>query len=870
MASSKLTYGKMWASRPARSTASYLPDRGSAGKRRFALHSWLLIVLLAFTLSGCVTLNDPEASHEYTADMVGSISVDQQIGQTFVARRTRLNGITIWFSADAGPQTNETLTFELYRAGEDTPPVFSTAVSTSGITENSSRYIAIPVQSDPAGQAYYLKLTTTSPTAVQVQGRNEDTYPNGQAYINEQPVNADLAFRLTYDFDTQAAFEDLLYWLEHGWLFLLIGLVLFLPGWLLLDLTGLAEGLDGGEQAALAVGLSLAIIPIIMLWSTTLGLHWNEIGVRIAVGVLVALGLIRWLPRGLRSIRQRRSTDRNETAPTAVEGPRDKAHLVTGLALTAICLAALGLRLSMQRDLAAPAWIDSVHHTLITRLVLEQGGMPQTYAPYLDIDPTFYHAGFHANLAVFHWLSGLDLSAAMLLLGQVHNALMALAVYALTVTLTKDRLAGVFAALVTSFLTPMPVYYTSWGRYTQLAGLLILPAALAFARLWIAKVQIKSEPGAGQPPRREITRQVSLILLSGIILGGLFLVHYRVILFALCLVGPYLLAQLDWKRSAVLQSIRSAAIYLFLSGLVAILLALPWLIPALTRTFVENINAALSPNARWFGDFAWRYLTAALGREAMALCGLGLAWSLLRRQHFGIVLTAWVVLLFALANLDVLRIPGGGFINNSSVTITLFIPIAILAGYIASEITHSWLGLHSTPLWRWSASLIILALSLVGSYAGARQLMPIFNPGTLLARQADLQAMDWIKSNIPEDETILINPFLWGYNLYAGSDGGYWISPLTGRRTIPPPAIYGLSSPETVQQINATCLETINRWADAQGLWDYLHAQNIRFVYVGRRGGVLSPQVLSESGLFIQRYAQSGVWIFELAPVNAK
>ena len=63
----------------------------------------------------------------------------------------------------------------------------------------------------------------------------------------------------------------------------------------------------------------------------------------------------------------------------------------------------------------------------------------------------------------------------------------------------------------------------------------------------------------------------------------------------------------------------------------------------------------------------------------------------------------------------------------------------------------------------------------------------------MLFRQADYPTMEWINKNIPANKTILINPFPWGYGLYAGNDGGYWISPLANRPTMPPPALYGLS-----------------------------------------------------------------------------
>ena len=153
--------------------------------------------------------------------------------------------------------------------------------------------------------------------------------------------------------------------------------------------------------------------------------------------------------------------------------------------LLGIFLLSLGVRLVMARDLSAPAWVNSIHHATITRLILEQGGFPSTYAPYIEIDAAEYHAGFHSTLAVFQWLSGLETPEAMLLLGQVLNALIVFAVYLLAVTLTRQRTAGLAAAAVAGLFTPMPAYYTSWGRYTQLAGLLILPAGLALARLVI-------------------------------------------------------------------------------------------------------------------------------------------------------------------------------------------------------------------------------------------------------------------------------------------------------------------------------------------------------------------------------------------------
>jgi hypothetical protein len=41
----------------------------------------------------------------------------------------------------------------------------------------------------------------------------------------------------------------------------------------------------------------------------------------------------------------------------------------------------------------------------------------------------------------------------------------------------------------------------------------------------------------------------------------------------------------------------------------------------------------------------------------------------------------------------------------------------------------------------------------------------------------------------------------WKSTVWRGVDGGYWIMPLTGRRTVLPPSVYAMGGPELVQEI---------------------------------------------------------------------
>jgi len=186
-----------------------------------------------------------------------------------------------------------------------------------------------------------------------------------------------------------------------------------------------------------------------------------------------------------------------------------------------VLLTGWAVRMLAIRDLAAPAWVDSVHHTVVAPIIGETGRVPATYAPYVAVQQATYHFGFQADVAFFHWLTGLSLPQAMLIFGQVLNGLMALQVYLFASWLGVNRRGAFLAALIVGLVSTMPAYYVSWGRYTQLAGLAILPVA--------AVLTVRAA-------RQLRKRTWALALLT---LGGLTLTHYRVLAFYVCLMGAY-------------------------------------------------------------------------------------------------------------------------------------------------------------------------------------------------------------------------------------------------------------------------------------------------------------------------------------------
>jgi hypothetical protein len=222
--------------------------------------------------------------------------------------------------------------------------------------------------------------------------------------------------------------------------------------------------------------------------------------------------------------------------------------------------------------------------------------------------------------------------------------------------------------------------------------------------------------------------------------------------------------------------------------------------------------------------------------------------------------------MYLLANMGVLGLPGAGFVNPVSMEITLFMPIAVLGGFAIGG-TLELLDKVLPSQWQSFSRGVFIIFGIAAAILGAQRLLPTLNPVTFLAREADLTAISWIDENIPKSETILINPTQWGYGLYMGSDGGYWISPLTGHQTIPPPVLYGLGTLEEISSTHHVIEGVLPLGEDAPALWQLLQAEDIRFVYTGVRGGVISPQSLAESKLFETRYQKDGAWVFEtIAP----
>ena len=106
----------------------------------------------------------------------------------------------------------------------------------------------------------------------------------------------------------------------------------------------------------------------------------------------------------------------------------------------------------------------------------------------------------------------------------------------------------------------------------------------------------------------------------------------------------------------------------------------------------------------------------------------------------------------------------------------------------------------------------------------------------MLATAADVAAIRWVERETPPQAAFLINARYWQHDTYVGSDGGYWLTPLAGRRTLPPPVLYNQAAASDVLRVNQFAARLADPALDAATLAQLMAAEGLTHVFLGRLG----------------------------------
>ncbi|MDT8306874.1 MAG: hypothetical protein RRC07_13145, partial [Anaerolineae bacterium] len=380
---------------------------------------------------------------------------DNPLVQTFVSVHNGLEIIEVTL-ARTGTGDGSGGTFSLQLHDDAGALIAGQQWRNAQLRHNQTLQLDLTPQAGSAGRRYTLTVEGNEANVFSAWSYSLDVYAGGA--LAGGAGAAELQFTTRYRLLPAGVLHALARLVREGaQLIALLALLLLLPGTVVLLLAGRTlPRFDPAAWLALAMTLGAVFWPLLWQWTTLLGLRWRQGSV---LALLVALAL---LAVGLAWRRPPRLA------------PLRSHHLL----LLLLLLLALAVRLLAVRDLAFPPWVDSSRHALITRLMAERGQMPDDYLPYLNVSRTLYHYGFHTISASLALLGDWPLARLLLLTGQALGAAVPLALYGGAWMATRRPAAALLAAFLVAFPFHFPAYYATWGRFTQLTGVLVLSMLL--------------------------------------------------------------------------------------------------------------------------------------------------------------------------------------------------------------------------------------------------------------------------------------------------------------------------------------------------------------------------------------------------------
>jgi len=808
----------------------------------------ILVPLLLFFLgvTGCTTLAANEQPVRTHFEFLESGS---NLGQTFVSRFDGLEEISVYLA----PQSpgNGDIILRLSQNPNDVNGLRSSAIELDEIKDPGFYTFSFPTIKNSAHENFFFHLELDGSGTMKVGAADGTLYLNGALYSNHEPQDAQITFLLNHHlgYTIIGLLKEIL-----NWVVILLGSVFLfiLPGWGLLGILWRNwYSNHWGEKLGLSAGMSLALYPLVYLWASLFGIKLGPlfpwfIG---GIGVLLVIWGYREKILGLPGVIQK--SDYSITCWISSIQSYDLIFLGV-MALVFIS------RFWLIRSLYAPIGSDPIHHTMITQLIIDNGGLFNSWEPYSELQSFTYHFGFHSAAASFQWLFGLHSQQAVLWLGQLLNGLAVIAVFPLAKRIGRSPWSGVSAVLLAGLLSHMPNYFLNWGRYTHLTALIIMPAAVYMVWDLLTCKNFK-------------WNIVSPVI---VIWSGLALTHYRVMALGLIFI-PTL-----WMFNKRLRSIGAMILRTIGIGLGIFLLTLPWIIHTfigktpdlLAKIFSTPLSARISTNSQFesVGDLSI-YLSIFL----WVLLLIGLGWGLWNHNRGIAIIGVWWFLAYLVANPHFLNLPGKGALSNKIVLYSLYLPASIIIGAFVGWLIESTFSKKSKAVKSRVVALgiftILIVLAVWGTYLRFQDL----RKHEILVTQPDVTAMEWIEANTGKHTKFLVNSYFgFGLNWIIGNDGGWWLPLLANRKTNLPPMVYVVEKgpkPDYAQWASLLPLEINEKGITHPEVVDLMQDRDITHLYIGQLHGgreandnLLALDELVSDPKFELVYHQDRVWVFEI------
>jgi hypothetical protein len=487
---------------------------------------------------------------------------------------------------------------------------------------------------------------------------------------------------------------------------------------------------------------------------------------------------------------------------------------------------------------------DSNHHTLITQLIIWNKGLPNNYSPaYPEIITFNYHFGFHTLAAVLSLLSGWEPRLIVLVLAPILISLSGLAAAYFAWKVFRSEAAMSIAGIIPSLIGVFPTAMLEWGRYPQTLGLIILSVFLA--------EYINVQDDSVSDKRK--------IFLISILASGLSLTHYRVTIMGIMAVMVWEIFNL-WRIKQNLQSLKPRLLFNGFISLAVIFFVWPWFLKVYLNQFVGYPAQYSAPAESFFsilrlGTTALEYPTNGILISAFALCG---AWAIFKRDKLGSWIFIWMLLLLVSSWLT----RGLKYTTIDPVTVisSSYLPVAMMIGW----------GVYNLGKVKYFIDMKILLQSmfLLACLWGAFHMNGLLNvPTAAYVKPEDLEAVNWIKQNTPEDACFMINTYRFEFstNFIIGSDAGGWLPVLAQRCVVTYPMtsnIERFDHPNALEKV--VRIHALRGELSSSNTIEILKKYDVSYVYVKQDENQNSMINYLESGYYELLFNFDNVYIYFL------
>ncbi len=485
---------------------------------------------------------------------------------------------------------------------------------------------------------------------------------------------------------------------------------------------------------------------------------------------------------------------------------------------------------------------DSYHHSLISKLIFEQGKAPNNYLPYAPLVSFSYHFGFHSLVAFIATISGVPVELLVPITGTIVIGLTSLSCYFIAIQLFKDKFTALTAGIIVICITASPFYLINFSRFPQLLGLLYCSVFLGFFVLW-----------------EDFNYSKTLIPYFSIIAIGQAFAHYRVTIMSAIGILLYIIF-VKHSESKTGKKISFVQIKSWIySGLLTILLFLPWAIQIYfsSKLGISGDIGEMSANFFNINRIGSEMIHYPTNIYIYFLLILSLIVNLWIREWKIFWLFSWTLLLFLLSSRYLFNL----YMDTVSTVFSIFIPIALISGWSIRKIF--FIMEKNAKL----KSIFLIASMAIVLYC-VHLLPQYIHPEYSFVTQEDQNAFKWINSNLPKPISFIVNTYNFNFNenYIIGIDAGYWIPYFTGNKTVSIPMIYLIERVVSKQVIsNLQQIHKLPDFTSTENI-DVILDSGYSYIYLGEKGSKNNLEELENSNFYELIYNSSNTYIFRIKP----